>query len=271
MSSHPLTLTPFVPAATMPTIEEVDDFSDPDDVLLDESSVPVIAGTSTGGESGTDALPLRMPSMPGGPGLGVQKGYKQVEESVYKDWDTIYPIYIDSKRPFGTGSRRVNNKIALEWPVAEHMAQACGMLGIEAVLEPMKSHPKDWANPGRVKVQLKKDGQPLSKAIPNSKSTNKRTLLKRICLVLKPHDPPSVTLPSGRKKLAPLHLRLPAMSPAISHGALEQAMNGGGMAGMLGNMLGGQGGDDDAEPAKKPEPQIKVPPKPRKIVMKKRR
>ncbi|KAM0789345.1 hypothetical protein ACM66B_000177 [Microbotryomycetes sp. NB124-2] len=254
----------------MPMIQEVDDFSDPDDVLLDESSAPAVT-TGSSHQGTADALPLRMPSMPGGPGLGVQKGYKQVEESVYKGWDTIYPIYIDSKQPFGTGARRVNNKLALQWPVAEHMAQACGMLGIEAVLEPMKSHPKDWANPGRVKVQLKKDGQPTSQAIPN-----KRTLLKRICMLLKPHDPAPVTLPSGRKKLAPLHMRLPGMSPAISHGALEQAMKGGGMAGMLGNMLGGGaggGGDDDAaaaaEQAKKLEP--KLPPKPRKIVMKKRR
>lgn len=41
---------------------------------------------------------------------------------------------------------------------------------------------------------------------------------------------------------------------------------------MLGNMLGGGGGDDDGGDAPaKPEPQIKAPPKPKKIVMKRRR
>ncbi|KAK4057220.1 signal recognition particle subunit [Microbotryomycetes sp. JL221] len=269
----------------MPTIEEVDDFSDPDDVLLDESSAPASSAVSTsrGQPSSLDDLPLRMPTMPGGPGLGAQKGYKQVDQSVYKEWDTIYPIYIDKRRPFQTGARRINKDYAVEWPVAEHMAQACGMLGIEAVLEPGKSHPKDWANPGRVKVQLKKDGQPASKAIPNSELdvlkytkewTLKASLLPRICMLLKPHEPKSVVLASGRKKLAPTHLRLPAISPALSHGAFEQALSGGGMAGMLGNMLGGgAGGDGDAdEAAKKSEPpQVKAPPKPRKIVMKKRR
>lgn len=117
-------------------------------------------------------------------------------------WDTIYPIYLDAKRPFQDGARRVSQQYAVEWPIAEFMAQACGMLGVEAVfevgsgglvsfgasvvqertvthpctvvcmtlLQPGKSHPKDWDNPGRVKVQIKKDGRPVQPAIPNSKS-----------------------------------------------------------------------------------------------------
>ena len=50
-------------------------------------------------------------------------------------WDTLYPIYIDRKRPQQDGGRRVNAKIALEWPFAEQMAKACRMLGFEAVFE----------------------------------------------------------------------------------------------------------------------------------------
>lgn len=107
-------------------------------------------------------------------------------------WETIYPIYIDAKRPQQDGARRVNKATAVEWPIAEFMAQACNMLGVEAVFEvsftrrllsspfatltlrqmslvqPHKSHPKDWDNPGRVKVLLKVDGIPKNPSIKNS-------------------------------------------------------------------------------------------------------
>lgn len=65
----------------------------------------------------------------------------------------------------------MSKEVAVQWPIAEFMAQACGMLNVEAVFEPNKSHPKDWANPGRVKVHLRgEDGQPLSSSIKNSES-----------------------------------------------------------------------------------------------------
>lgn len=60
----------------------------------------------------------------------------------------------------------VGKELAVENPHAREIANACSRLGLETVFEPSKSHPKDWANPGRVKIKLK-GGQ--NKNIKNSK------------------------------------------------------------------------------------------------------
>lgn len=54
-------------------------------------------------------------------------------------WDTLYPLYIDKKRPQQAGGRRVNAKLAIEWPSAEQMAKACSMLGFDTVFEVSRS------------------------------------------------------------------------------------------------------------------------------------
>lgn len=50
-------------------------------------------------------------------------------------YDTIYPIYLDAKAPHCAGGRRVPKSLALEWPLAESIAGACGKLGIQTVFE----------------------------------------------------------------------------------------------------------------------------------------
>lgn len=40
-------------------------------------------------------------------------------------------------------------------PLAREIVDACQGLGLDVVFEPGKMHPKDWANPGRVRVGLK--------------------------------------------------------------------------------------------------------------------
>lgn len=74
-----------------------------------------------------------------------------------------------------------------------------------------------------------------------------------MCAILAPHQPklPAAT-ESNPHPVIPIHLRLPANSPAISHGTLADAIKGGGpFGGMLGGMSGGGGGadDDDSEAA----------------------
>lgn len=54
----------------------------------------------------------------------------------------------------------VGKELAVENPMARDIAAACGRLGLEPLFEAMKLHPKDWANPGRVKVNLKKGKNP---------------------------------------------------------------------------------------------------------------
>lgn len=87
------------------------------------------------------------------------------DDSKYKDFQCIYPVYFDLKRSRKEG-RMVGKELAVENPMAREIVTACGRLGLETLFEPTKTHPKDWANPGRVKVKLK-GGR--NSAISNSK------------------------------------------------------------------------------------------------------
>ena len=45
---------------------------------------------------------------------------------------------------------------------------AVQLLGLKTVFEPGKMHPKDWANPGRVRVLVKEDGKARNARVKNS-------------------------------------------------------------------------------------------------------
>lgn len=87
-------------------------------------------------------------------------------------WTTVYPIYVDKKRPFKRGERRVSSDKAVMWPVAHHIAEVCSRMRLRTVLEMDKTHPRDWANPGRVRVCLKDadTGKPSQSLFKNSAS-----------------------------------------------------------------------------------------------------
>ncbi|POY71113.1 hypothetical protein BMF94_5870 [Rhodotorula taiwanensis] len=251
----------------MPTLEEY--ASDPDDMALDLPPAvqdPAANQIPAAFKGKSPALPqdfANEAAIPKAMRVAIDGSFVKPLNDEYPkrvqflSWDTLYPIYIDKKRPQQDGGRRVNAKLAIEWPFAEQMAKACRMLGFEAVFEasrPLKTHPKDWENPGRVKVQLRTaEGTPR-----NSTIKNKRILLARICSVLAPHQPkPPAATESNPHPVVPIHLRLPANSPAISHGTLAEAINGGGpFGGMLGGMLGGGADDEEDEKDKvaKPSP-----------------
>jgi signal recognition particle subunit SRP19 len=76
------------------------------------------------------------------------------DESKYKDFQCVYPVYFDKNRSRKEG-RRVGVELAVENPLAREIVAACGRLRLETLFEPSKLHPKDWANPGRVKIKLK--------------------------------------------------------------------------------------------------------------------
>ncbi|KAK4702795.1 signal recognition particle subunit SRP19, partial [Phenoliferia sp. Uapishka_3] len=219
----------------MPSIEEVDsdiEFDDPDDEPLAAAPPPPALKAkpkptpTPAPKAASQSQTSRVnPTVYGAPPFTIPTTYKgphnlpTTEPEVYKEWTTLYPLYIDSKQPNRPGARRVSNKLALAWPRAEQMATVCGNLGFRTVYEPDRTHPKDWANPGRVKVLLKVDGVPV-----NSSFKDKRILLNRLCTVLAPLQP--------KDKLPPIDQRYPISSPAISHGILENALNTGGMGGM---------------------------------------
>lgn len=58
--------------------------------------------------------------------------------------------------------------------MAREIVAACMLLRLETLFEPAKLHPKDWGNPGRVKVKVKGAGNPL---VNNSKSADHHVLL----------------------------------------------------------------------------------------------
>ncbi|KAI6002950.1 signal recognition particle, SRP19 subunit [Pisolithus albus] len=154
----------------------------------------------------------------------------------YKHWTCIYPIYIDAKRPYGKGERRI----------AREKSDATNRLGTGTIHEVNKVHPRDWENPGRVRVQWKKDGRLLNNAIGT-----KRQLLEIISLQLqriKPDNiprppyamsaqPPTLTTPPQRPSSQrlpvppephpPLASRLSAYSPALPTGVLIETVKAG--------------------------------------------
>lgn len=84
------------------------------------------------------------------------------DDSKYKDFQCLYPVYFDKNRSRAQG-RRVGKENAVENPLAREIVMACGRLRLETLFEPTKLHPKDWGNPGRVKVKLKGSNNPLVK------------------------------------------------------------------------------------------------------------
>ncbi|KAF8639267.1 hypothetical protein AX16_010339 [Volvariella volvacea WC 439] len=108
----------------------------------------------------------------------------------YKTWTCVYPIYIDAKRPYGRGQRRVERAKSVWWPLSKDIAEAAHRLGLGTLHEVNKSHPRDWENPGRVRVQWKKDGRLVNQAIKSSECIPLLFVGRRLCA------PPAPTLPS---------------------------------------------------------------------------
>lgn len=96
------------------------------------------------------------------------------DSSKYKHYQTIYPIYIDASKARKSGERRVSKNKAIRFPKAQEIAEVCGrFFGLSPVFEPEKTHPRDWANPGRVRVLLKDDnGKLVNPKITDSKTVS---------------------------------------------------------------------------------------------------
>ncbi|TFK41641.1 signal recognition particle SRP19 subunit [Crucibulum laeve] len=108
----------------------------------------------------------------------------------YKTWTCIYPIYLDAKRPYGTGQRRVERAKSLWWPLSKDIADAANRLGLGTLHEVNKAHPRDWENPGRVRVQWKKDGRLLNPMIKT-----KKQLLEMLCFQIQHLKPENIPKP----------------------------------------------------------------------------
>jgi signal recognition particle subunit SRP19 len=66
------------------------------------------------------------------------------------------------------GTRRIARGKSVWWPQSKDIAEAAQRLGLRYFHQPEKAHPQDWENPGRVRVQWKKDGKIVNNAIKTS-------------------------------------------------------------------------------------------------------
>ncbi|KAH8922922.1 signal recognition particle, SRP19 subunit [Atractiella rhizophila] len=165
--------------------------------------------------------------------------WKEEIEAAWRRWITVYPIYFDLKRPHKKGQRRVPNEKAVIYPLAQDIANAASRLGFRVVLEADKTHPADWANPGRVRIMLKNEttGKPTNPRIPN-----RSQLLLRIAPILQ--DTAAIPTPKVqpgeevftdelKKQMSelPIEKKLPRHSPAVSTGFIDRMMGFGGEKG----------------------------------------
>lgn len=114
-----------------------------------------MSGAGGGGFGGDAQRPQAATRDPGfvsvasGPGGNI----RQMSPDQYKDWVCVYPCYIDADKSVQEG-RKIGKEKSVQKPHAYHMAIACQKLGFSVVYEG-KRHPRDWANVGRVRVQMK--------------------------------------------------------------------------------------------------------------------
>lgn len=71
----------------------------------------------------------------------------------------------------------MGNEHAVPNPLAREIVDAVQMLGLKTVFEPGKMHPRDWSNPGRVRVLVKEEGRARSGRVKNSMFLSPRLLL----------------------------------------------------------------------------------------------
>lgn len=161
-----------------PQIEEISD-SDPEEMdpsdFLPSNSGPAImsiaSSSSLAAPSSTSSVlphhPAPRPAAGGGAASGANAAQQaqaaqqaramqqqQQQREMAKTWHCVYPVYFDARRTRAQG-RRVDRENAVDNPLAREILDAVEMLGLPGALEAGKSHPKDWANPGRVKVEMK--------------------------------------------------------------------------------------------------------------------
>lgn len=202
--------------------------------------------------------PNQIPSVSAGPPTGGEYSIPTTTSAnakAYAHFQCLYPVYFDASRTRAEG-RRVSKELAVPNPLAREVVNACRDLRLQTLFEPEKMHPKDWANPGRVKVHLK-EGSGTGAGAAGIK--NKHQLYILVAQHLRNH-------PTNEKTSAALWDRIPGgppppdrakpyPRPAVPRGwkmgellpYYSPAMTGGGVSenlfkDMMKEMQGGPGG-----------------------------
>jgi len=263
---------------THPRVEEVEDsdveMSDPSegdiDDFADEDILRVIDTKKPAAPSHQQQPPPRQPTQ------SQPRGYPDMQtttdESAYRSYQCLYPVYFDATRTRAQG-RRVASSLAVRNPLAAEIVAACAALRLPAVFEAGKLHPKDWANPGRVRISLREPHVA-------SRIKNKHHLYLLVAKHLREHPvtedgpalrmivrgaPPPPQVEDGKPWPRPAVPRgwkmgelLPYYSPAMTGGGVSEnflkdmmkEMGGGGdMASMLAAAAGGGGSPGGSGPS----------------------
>lgn len=182
-----------------PTLEEIEDVDDVDNMDFDPSdfdprspfakSNPVTGGGAKLTPTAPSPPQAQEQVRPQGQAQASSSQQQQFIRSEsdmekFKDWQIIYPVYFDASKTHSEG-RRVSKEMAVENPLAQTIMDACRTIGVHTVLEAQNTHPKDWANPGRVRVLIKPGSA--SGVQPSGKVQNKRHLFRLISDYLKSH------------------------------------------------------------------------------------
>ncbi|KAH3661371.1 hypothetical protein OGAPHI_006778 [Ogataea philodendri] len=179
----------------MPKLEEIEDIEDVDNLDMDlaefdpDLRTPIAPARpkpsvvrSQDAEPGFGGLPqLNVETGDFAKQTRSQEQLSEEELAELRSMQVIYPCYFDKNRSVGEG-RRVGVEHSVENPLAKTILDACRHLNLTAVLEPEKTHPQDFGNPGRVRVGLKFKGKQA-----NSVVKNKRQLLLKVAEYLKSH------------------------------------------------------------------------------------
>ncbi len=254
---------------------DIDDFDDTDIMRRVEPKSTAVAAPSASSSSAAQEQAMQQMMM----NPNNTRSVTADERASYAGYQSLYPVYFDASRTRAQG-RRVSAALAVPSPLAREIANACSRLRLQTVLEPEKTHPKDWANPGRVKVALKPAGS--GHPAPTHKIANKHHLYMLVAQHLKEnpttersaglrvrmggqiHPPedkpyPKPAAPRGWK----INEYVPYMSAAMTGGGVSEnlfkdimkEMQGGGdpMSALMASQAGGGGaaGDDDGGKKKK--------------------
>lgn len=247
-----------------PRIEEVSesdsDPSDPEEMDIDDMQTLIQPRNIPA----ASAVPPSMSSQMLQPQSPSVKTSTDREKS--KHYQCLYPVYFDISRSRAEG-RRVGRELAVENPLAREMADATANLGLRTVFEPDKTHPKNWENPGRVRVLLKHEGKQMDEDVKNkhhlyvlvaqylkANPTQKNTPFRLpIAGIPMPKEMPEPAVPLGWKlnKILPLH------SPALTGGGVQEDFLKDMMAEMQGQIGAGSGADSGTDSKKKKDKKKK--------------
>ncbi|PWN23261.1 hypothetical protein BCV69DRAFT_113738 [Microstroma glucosiphilum] len=234
----------------MPTIEDFDDDTD-----FDLPAPPPTGGAAA--SSGMPGMPSMspeqmqafqqmmsqggggMPGMGGSGGMGgpsstspgapttTSIGGPPAAPAETKEWIALYPIYFDAKRSHKTGERRVTWAKSSLYPHSLGLAKALQRLGLRAIHEPSKTHPRDWENPGRVKVRVfDEDGNAVASVQGGGKTLqNRRQLLEVVAPVLQQFcgGAPPLELPKREKKAPRVKSKANTEAGGVKKGNKEAA------------------------------------------------